>query len=521
MEENFRCPRCGAQQAPSDMCSNCGINIARYLELKESRSFTPSEASRKRRENLEKQKSISKPPEKPQEPPSEHPPESFQEPLTGASPDEISEGEESAQEPPLDMPPHIPLPDMSGSLPREGLARIGELFSNTWETFKSRFWTLILLYILAAIFCLAAFGIFFGIGFLLSSVAPDAREVILVVSGFIGAIAGIIAVTWGVGAFICAVADFDMGIQDALSEGSQKIWSFLWIFSLLGYILSGGFLLFIVPGIIFSTWFLFSQFILAREDVRGMDALLKSKEYVSGYWFDVFLRFLLIWVISLVLNMIPLIGFILSIAFTPFLWIYIYLVYDDLKAIKGDVVYVSNTGEKAKWLGIATLGYILVPIVLIMFMGTYIMSTLFSFTSILNPNISSTPPFSQENPVSGRNVPFQSGNSDEMSASDETVQNVMVYIYSLNYKGMVMLNGEELYEIKGEEDMNYNYSGGGNFKRGRNIIDVEYESLPGDPWKLEMKIKVYTYNWENGSEQVINEWVLNDSGGMQSFEVFL
>lgn len=513
MEENFRCPRCGTQQVPSDICNNCGINIAHYLELKESRSFSPSEASRKRRENLEKQKGIKKPPEPSSEPspqPSPEPP-----------PDTVPEAEESTPESPPDIPPHIPLPDMSDSLPREGLARIGELFSNTWETFKSRFWSLILLYILAAVFCLAAFGIFFGIGFLLSSVVPDEREVILVVSGFIGAIAGIIAVTWGVGAFICAVADFDLGIKDALSQGSQKIWSFLWIFSLLGYILPGSFLLFIVPGIIFSTWFFFSQFILAREDVRGMDALLKSKEYVSGYWFDVFLRFLLIWVISLVINIIPFIGFILSIAFTPFLWIYTYLVYDDLKATKGDVTYVSTTGEKAKWLGIATLGYILVPLLLIMFMGTYVISSLFSFTSILNPNVSSTSPFPQEKSFSERNVPFKPATDKGTSASDEAAQNVMVYIYSLNYKGMVKLNGEELYEIKGEEDMNYNYSGGGNFKRGRNIIDVEYDSLPGDPWKVEMKIRVYKYNWESGSEQVINEWVLTDSGGKQSFEVFL
>lgn len=513
MEENFRCPRCGTHQVPSDICSKCGINISRYLELRESRSFTPSEASRKRRENAEKQKSSGTPPDKPHEPPSmpspEHPA------------DTVSEEDKLSPEPPPDIPPHIPLPDMSDSLQRNGLAKIGELFSNTWEIFKSRFWTLILLYILAAIFCFVAFGIFFGIGFLLSSVLPDAREVILVFSGFIGAIAGIIAVTWGVGAFICAVSDFDLGIKDALSQGSQKIWSFLWIFSLLSYILTGGFLLFIIPGIIFSTWFFFSQFILAQEDMRGMDALLKSKEYVSGYWFDIFLRFLLIWVLSLVISMIPYIGFILSIAFTPFLWIYAYLLYDDLKATKGDVTYTSTSGEKAKWLGIATLGYILVPLLLIMFMGTYLMSSLFSFTSILNPYLSSSSPFSQEHSISERNAPFHQGNDKRISASDEAARNVMVYIYSLNYKGMVKLNGEELYEIKGEEDMNYNYSGGGNFKRGRNIIDVEYDSLPGDPWKVEMKIKVYTYNWENGSEQIINEWVLDDSGGKQSFEVFL
>jgi hypothetical protein len=74
--------------------------------------------------------------------------------------------------------------------------------------------------------------------------------------------------------------------------------------------------------------------------------------------------------------MIPLIGSILSILFLPFEMIFIYLIYEDLRTIKGDVSYMSSAGEKFKWIGIATLGYIIIPFVIIIFMGTALMHSL-------------------------------------------------------------------------------------------------------------------------------------------------
>ena len=46
-------------------------------------------------------------------------------------------------------------------------------------------------------------------------------------------------------------------------------WAFIWILSILGFIVMGGFLLFIVPGVIFTVWFAFAQFILAERTKRG------------------------------------------------------------------------------------------------------------------------------------------------------------------------------------------------------------------------------------------------------------
>lgn len=52
----------------------------------------------------------------------------------------------------------------------------------------------------------------------------------------------------------------------------------------------GGFLLLIVPGIIFMTWFCFSIFIVVIENERGVRALKKSKALVRGRTFAILLR---------------------------------------------------------------------------------------------------------------------------------------------------------------------------------------------------------------------------------------
>ena len=165
-------------------------------------------------------------------------------------------------------------------------------------------------------------------------------------------------------AFTFAVTDESLGIRDALAKGWKKVYSFMWLVSILGFLVTGGFLLMFIPGIIFLVWFSFAQFILASEDDRGMNALLKSKEYVRDRWFEVFLRLFVIWLVSGALGMIPLAGPIVSIVFFPFMMIFIHLIYKDLKTLKGEfLTYPHSSGEKLKWIGAGSLGYIVFPIV--------------------------------------------------------------------------------------------------------------------------------------------------------------
>lgn len=357
MDKNIKCPRCGFEQTATENCRKCRINIPRYIELQKSRTASPRERIQSSRPREDKQPSADYTSEKRQ---------------NTHEKDQQTRSEGKIPSKPPDLQYHRDKSETKGKL-----SGIGDLFEKTWDIFKRRIGTLIVLYLLTVVLVLVPVGIFILIAYLISLTMPGTKDPLIIAGGVVGSIAGIIAGFWGFGSFISAIADETLSIKDALDKGGQKIWAFIWLYSLLGYIVPGGFLLFFVPGILFMIWFAFAQFILPNEDVRGMNAILKSKEYVKGYWFDIFLRLFIIWLASVGVGMIPLIGFILSILFVPFEMIFIYLIYEDLRSIKGDVSYISSSGEKFKWIGVATLGYIVIPIIILIFMGTALMHSLF------------------------------------------------------------------------------------------------------------------------------------------------
>jgi hypothetical protein len=174
-----------------------------------------------------------------------------------------------------------------------------------------------------------------------------------------------------------------------------------------------------------------------------------------------------------------------------------------------------------------------VPFLLIAFGGASVLTSVFLLTGMMkSPGQQITIPHeftlsppqpqeSQETPSSPmHDQPAQQQFTPPPLQGGADVPDILVYIYSLNYKGSVSVNGENVYEIKGEKDMNYNYTGDAKFRYGKNIVDVEYASLP-DPWKVELNIKVYSRDWQSGKDDVINEWTLNDKGGRKSFEVII
>jgi hypothetical protein len=362
MEEKFRCPRCGVEQPETEICRKCRINIPRYIELQKRRRATPGDHVQRTRPRQEKRQDSRPTPEGIKGPPPE------------------------SDRPQREAPRHHEPPDPPEIEPRReeigtdgSLTGIGPLFEKTLDIFKRRIGTLIVLYLFTIGLVLIPVVIFVLLAYLISLALQGSFEVLIIVGSVIGATAGIIAGCWGFGSFICAVADERLSIKDSLEKGGQKIWAFIWLFSLLGYIVPGGFFLFFIPGVIFMVWFAFAVFIFPNEDERGMNAVLKSKEYVKGHWVDVFARLFIIWLASIGVGMIPLIGTILSIMFYPFVMIFVYLIYEDLRSVKGDVSYQSSSGEKFKWIGIATLGYIVVPVIIIIFMGAALMHSLSVF----------------------------------------------------------------------------------------------------------------------------------------------
>lgn len=245
------------------------------------------------------------------------------------------------------------------------LRGIGELFRDTWEIYIRRVGVLMGLYLLALLMLLLPVGLFALISAAVSVFMSDLRGPLIAAGVLTGVVLGSIALFWGLAALVFAVADETLSIKAALERGWRRIWAFAWVFSLTAFIVTSGFLLLFIPGIIFSVWFFLSQFTLAAEDERGMRALLKSKAYIKGKFFDVFLRLLAVWIVSVVIGMVPVLGPVLSILFVPFMMIFSWLIYDDLRPKSEDFHFVCTSGEKAAWLGIGALGFLIVPLSLL------------------------------------------------------------------------------------------------------------------------------------------------------------
>jgi hypothetical protein len=294
--------------------------------------------------------------------------EAFEEAPEKAAPHEGAEAWEFPEEEPLEYESAEGEEEFAGVLPPAavgaGLMGIGELFSKTFDVFKKRVLPLIGLYLFAMLVTGVVVGIFVGVAALMGTMMESMRRGIAIGSGIAAAIAGLIAFGWGYGAFIHAVADENLGFGAALKRSWQKVGSFIWVFLLVQIIIVGGFGLFFFPGILFAVWFSLALFVFAKEGVSGMSALLKSKEYVKGHFGGVFLRFFLVMIISVGISWIPIAGPVLSLLYAPFMMLFIYNIYADLRGLKGKMAFAPSGGQKALYPVLAILGLIVGPILI-------------------------------------------------------------------------------------------------------------------------------------------------------------
>lgn len=69
-----------------------------------------------------------------------------------------------------------------------------------------------------------------------------------------------------------------------------RLWPFVYTSILTTIIVSAGFILFIIPGLIFTVWYAFVGFTLVIEGAKGFNALRASKALVVGRWWSILWR---------------------------------------------------------------------------------------------------------------------------------------------------------------------------------------------------------------------------------------
>ncbi len=262
------------------------------------------------------------------------------------------------------------------------------ILGQAWTIYKQRIGTFLGILIIPTL----VYGLIFGIFFVVSVVFLGVKLLFfrnidsLFATGVIGVILlcllviflflmVIIGITWMHTALLYAIKDSQekIGVIESYKRGWRKIISYWWVSLLMSFIILGGFPFLIVPGIIFAIWFSLALFILIAEDLKGMNALLKSREYVRGRWWSIAWRFLFIAALYLVITFFsfpflwffgPIIFIIELFLLYPLAIIYGFLVYSNLRAVKGEIVFTPTRGKKAIFI-IAILGIFILTSVII------------------------------------------------------------------------------------------------------------------------------------------------------------
>ena len=259
-----------------------------------------------------------------------------------------------------------PLPPSESKL---ALDPIGHLFSESWRVYKERFVVLIELLILPMVLI--------GVGELLLSYGIPwlFLGLILMAIGYVMAIAAYTGVIFSLSKGI--------GVGESYRSGFAIFWPAIWIGLLVYFSVVGGMILLIIPGIVFSIWFMFGNYVLVVEGKRGGNAMSQSREYVRGYWWPLFGRYLLLGIPMGAIFMIVyfptffilgrvagiFVSFALITLFTSFSLVYIYTLYKNIIAIKPAVAATQAKTNKGFYVipVIGVLGAIAYCIVLVAF----------------------------------------------------------------------------------------------------------------------------------------------------------
>jgi len=261
------------------------------------------------------------------------------------------------------------------------LTPFNELFRETWNLYKERFPFFVQIVALPTLLVLAgSFGI----------VGP-AADLVLTLLGVLFSFVSLLAL-------IYSVKD-KVGFSQAYRSGFSKLWAYGWTASLSGLTIAGGFFMGVIPGIIFSIWFILNPYVLVFEGSAGYTAILKSKEYIRGYWWPIFFRIVFIMLFFLVFFGIAslfvwFLGFrgslggamaqsIYQIFAVPFFVAYFINLYSNLASLKPQVNLLTEF-KKGFFVFSAVLGALLI-------IAVFVLTLAATFWSLPYPDLKGLP----------------------------------------------------------------------------------------------------------------------------------
>ena len=274
-----------------------------------------------------------------------------------------------------------PLPQPPASQTVTTLPGATAILGQAWSLYKKRLRTFLGIMIIPTLVSVALLAVLTSSGLLSLTLLPSKSTAegagLLIILGIVFFLATFISQTWSQTALLYAIKDSHegIGVGEAYRRGWHKILSYWWISFLAGFITIGGFLLLIVPGIIFGIWFSLAIFVLIAEDLKGMNALLKSREYVKGRWGGIFWHFFFIGIITFIPIAIfsslkipfgaEISRFATELFMMPLATTYSFLIYNNIKELKGEIAFTPTGKQKAVFVMVGVLSLFLIPAIVL------------------------------------------------------------------------------------------------------------------------------------------------------------
>jgi hypothetical protein len=96
----------------------------------------------------------------------------------------------------------------------------------------------------------------------------------------------------------------NLSVRATFESARKRYWVFLLLSILTVLIVAGGFILLIIPGILFSVWFAFSRLAMIDANLGVKESLVKSRELVKGRFWRVFGRLIIIGIFTALVQFI-------------------------------------------------------------------------------------------------------------------------------------------------------------------------------------------------------------------------
>jgi hypothetical protein len=258
-----------------------------------------------------------------------------------------------------------------------------DILKEAWGLYLQQFKTILGVYF-GGLFCIIAGVILFVVIGVLGGIFMGSKSlgfIALIVILFSALVAALIVFSvWFHVALVTAIihARKRIGIIESYRSSWKFIASYWWMQLLAGLIVFAGIVLFIIPGIVLSYVLCFSTFILLVEDTKGLNALIKSREYFCDRFWSIVGRLLFMSIPFIILPFVPLfyprdmdhgglqlIVTALQLFLTPLSLIFSYVLYEKVKAAKRKFDFVPMKNQRILYSALAIVGA-LIPILFIL-----------------------------------------------------------------------------------------------------------------------------------------------------------